>query len=386
MTFIGQANDPITLSVLADNSLSFDGSSGQLFSINNNLSTGYIFSISDISGLPIFRTNADGTVSMGEFGGNVGIGLTNPSYKLQVAGNAGIANTLFVSGRANIGNTSFSNLYGDSYNPIITATDNFDDDIVIQIENKSNGINARAGLLFKNDSSAVAQLYLSGGNYGGAGLGFSEIRLLGDYPFIIDTKNTSIRSSSVEVVNFDTTKMTVVLATESTSSSTGSLVVNGGAGIGKSLNVAGFISSKPAYATAGLAANQTLTSGTDNLILLTDNVDPNGWWTGTAGSGVSHRFKPNIAGLYFVSAQIHFLQGTGTGQMNIQARKNGSTFSLSRSEVTTDASGLTLNLSGTTSLDGNTDVIDFTAYTSGTQNLYGEALRAWSQINIYKIF
>jgi len=125
------------------------------------------------------------------------------------------------------------------------------------------------------------------------------------------------------------------------------------------------------------------------LILLTKvapDTDPNAWWTNTAAIGASHRFKPNIAGLYFVSAQIHFLQGTGTGQMNIQARKNGSTFSLSRSEVTTNASGLTLNLSGTISLDGNTDAIDFTAYTSGTQNLYGEALRAWSQITIYKIF
>jgi hypothetical protein len=358
-----------------------------LFSINNNLSTGYIFSISDISGLPIFRTNADGTVSMGEFGGNVGIGLTNPSYKLQVAGNAGIANTLFVSGRANIGNTSFTDIYGDSYNPIITATDNFDDDFVIQIENKSNGVNARTGIIFKNESASVAYLYLSGGNYGGSGT--SEIRLFGDYPFIIDTKNTLIRSNSSDVANFSQTKMTVIANAESTSSSTGSLVVTGGAGIGKSLNVAGFISSKPAYVTAGLAANQTLVSNTDNLILLTKvapDTDPNAWWTNTAGVGVSHRFKPNIAGLYFVSAQIHFLQGTGTGQMNIQARKNGSTFSLSRSEVTTDASGLTLNLSGTISLDGNTDAIDFTAYTSGTQNLYGEALRAWSQITIYKIF
>jgi hypothetical protein len=180
--------------------------------------------------------------------------------------------------------------------------------------------------------------------------------------------------------------MTVIANAESTSSSTGSLVVTGGAGIGKSLNVAGYISSKPAYITAGLGADQTLTSGTDNLVLFTDNADPNGWWVGTAAIGSSHRFRPNIAGLYFVSAQIHFLQGTGTGQMNIQARKNGNTFSLSRSEVTTNTSGLTLNLSGTISLDGNTDYIDFTAYTAGTQNLYGEANRTWSQTTIYKIF
>jgi hypothetical protein len=112
MTFIGQANDPITLSVLADNSLSFDGSSGQLFSINNNLSTGYIFSISDISGLPIFRTNADGTVSMGEFGGNVGIGLTNPSYKLQVAGSSSISSVVLDNGLITSGSWAGSLITG----------------------------------------------------------------------------------------------------------------------------------------------------------------------------------------------------------------------------------------------------------------------------------
>jgi hypothetical protein len=91
MAFIGATNSPITLSVLADNSLSFDGSSGQLFSINNNLSSGWIFAVNDISGLPLLRANADGTVAMGEFSGNIGIGLSNPSYKLHVVGDTNLS-------------------------------------------------------------------------------------------------------------------------------------------------------------------------------------------------------------------------------------------------------------------------------------------------------
>lgn len=69
MSFIGATTAPIiSLSVLNDNSLSFEGSSGQLFSIDNNLSTGEIFSVSDISGLPIIAASAGQTVTINEFG------------------------------------------------------------------------------------------------------------------------------------------------------------------------------------------------------------------------------------------------------------------------------------------------------------------------------
>jgi len=87
--FVGQSNAPILLRVLDDNTLSFEGSSGQLFSLNNNLTTGWIFSVSDISGIPSFRINADGTVGLAEYTGNIGIGTagTTPTFKITAGTN-----------------------------------------------------------------------------------------------------------------------------------------------------------------------------------------------------------------------------------------------------------------------------------------------------------
>jgi len=69
----------------SNGTVSFEGSSGQLFSITNDL-TGTIFSVNDISGIPSIEVNADGTINLAEFGGNVGIGNATPTAKLDVTG------------------------------------------------------------------------------------------------------------------------------------------------------------------------------------------------------------------------------------------------------------------------------------------------------------
>jgi hypothetical protein len=79
----------ITLRVLPDNggTLSFEGSSGQLFSITNIL-TGTLFSVNDISGIPSLEVLDTGQVKLAQYAGSVlvGTGTDNATDKLQVAG------------------------------------------------------------------------------------------------------------------------------------------------------------------------------------------------------------------------------------------------------------------------------------------------------------
>lgn len=72
IVFTGQNAVPITLRVTDDGNLVFDGSAGQLFSITNSL-TGTVFSVGDISGLPILEvTDSPAIVTYGPITGAAG--------------------------------------------------------------------------------------------------------------------------------------------------------------------------------------------------------------------------------------------------------------------------------------------------------------------------
>ncbi len=66
--------------------LSWEGSAGQLFSITNNLTSGSIFSVNDVSGIPSIDVDASGVIELAPYGGNVGVGTINPTSKLHVVG------------------------------------------------------------------------------------------------------------------------------------------------------------------------------------------------------------------------------------------------------------------------------------------------------------
>jgi hypothetical protein len=107
---IGQTSDPkidfsgsdaitgaqtISLNVYptSNGTLSFEGSAGQLFSITNDL-TGTLFAVNDVSGIPSLEVDADGTVRIAEFSGNILIGTAtdNAVDKVQINGSIASGN------------------------------------------------------------------------------------------------------------------------------------------------------------------------------------------------------------------------------------------------------------------------------------------------------
>lgn len=70
--------------------ISFEGSSGQLFSITNKL-TGTIFSVNDISGIPSIEVLDTGLVKIAQYSGNVQIGSTSSSLKTYGTASLGLS-------------------------------------------------------------------------------------------------------------------------------------------------------------------------------------------------------------------------------------------------------------------------------------------------------
>lgn len=80
-------NITITAYPTSNGTLSFDGSTGQLFSVTNSM-TGTIFSVNDVSGMPSIEVLDNGLVKIGQYSGNLvlGSGTDTGLAKLQVTG------------------------------------------------------------------------------------------------------------------------------------------------------------------------------------------------------------------------------------------------------------------------------------------------------------
>jgi hypothetical protein len=133
----GTNDTPIELNVLSSyqsastsgTALIFEGTEGKLFSITDNLSSGVIFSVDDIAGLPFLEVDASGDVRLVEYGRYVGIGTGVPTYELDVFGTGrfssgiifpdGVRQAIAYTGQ--VGGTSYTagsglTLDGDEFN------------------------------------------------------------------------------------------------------------------------------------------------------------------------------------------------------------------------------------------------------------------------------
>ncbi len=85
ISFVGQGNVPLALNVQDSNNISFDGTAGQLFTITNNLTSGNIFSVNDVSGVPSISVNATGRIDIARYNGSLNIGANNNTTDKQLS-------------------------------------------------------------------------------------------------------------------------------------------------------------------------------------------------------------------------------------------------------------------------------------------------------------
>ena len=247
MAMIGQTGDPIYMSVLEDNSISFEGSQGQLFSISPNLTTGYIWSVNDISGVPFLRASVGGTIGIAEFGGVLGIGQTNPKYKLDLKGSFGLAssndalyNFIFNNSAASGSNnlqirSANSILFYNSGNTFYTGFKSNASADKLYVLPATDG---SSGQFLQTDGAqnlSWATATGAGGTGSTAGVGQGAQYEMAYYP----GTGLSVVGSNTFKNNTVTGVVSITHTTVSTNFGNGALTVSGGVGIGGSLYVGG---------------------------------------------------------------------------------------------------------------------------------------------------
>ena len=178
-------------------------------------------------------------------------------------------------------------------------------------------------------------------------------------------------TSSTGIVN--------ILATAvSTSTTTGALIVSGGLGVGGNLVAPGQL-----HCEVSLSSNQSMTSASDTVIQFNrKNSDIQNWY-----STSTYKITPLIPGYYLVNLQVIWRQGTGTGQNNVQIRKNGSTFAIGQNDLYVGTNGMTQNTFGIVQLNGSSDYIDVTGYNGGSlaQDIVGSTNGEWTKLSLLRL-
>jgi hypothetical protein len=268
------------MSVLSDTTLAWEGSSGQLFSIDNNLSSGEIFSVSDISGLPVITASAGQTITLNEFGGftQVGNGLASTNTTtgaLRVIGGVGITGSLYLGSPLLIpsggtGLTTYTTgdiLYASSSTTLARITAGTAGSVLTSAGAGSTpywGLTASTGVTSINSLTSTSQTFSTSIS----GSGFTIGSATSTHTFYIGlagNASTGLISGVAQTifgVKTFASGLAITASTGSTSTSTGALIVSGGAGIGGTLTANNIIVST---LTVGLISDVlTASLGTTN--------------------------------------------------------------------------------------------------------------------------
>jgi hypothetical protein len=281
MIFTGTAGTVITMSVVSDTTLAWEGSSGQLFSIDNNLSSGEIFSVSDISGLPLITASAGQTITLNEFGGftQVGNGLASTNTTtgaLRVIGGVGITGSLYLGSPLLIpsggtGLTTYTTgdiLYASSSTTLARITAGTAGSVLTSAGAGSTPYWAlptgSGGGITLNGLTASTQTFatsISGSGFTIGSTGSTHTFYIG----LAGNASTGLISGAAQTIfgiKTFASGLAITASTGSTSTSTGALVVSGGAGIGGTLTANNIIVST---LTVGLISDVlTASLGTTN--------------------------------------------------------------------------------------------------------------------------
>jgi hypothetical protein len=327
MIFTGTAGTVITMSVLSDTTLAWEGSSGQLFSIDNNLSSGEIFSVSDISGLPVITASAGQTITLNEFGGftQVGNGLASTNTTtgaLRVIGGVGITGSLYLGSPLLIpsggtGLTTYTTgdiLYASSSTTLARITAGTAGSVLTSAGAGSTPYWAAAtGVTSINGLTSLSQTFatsISGSGFTIGSTGSTHTY----YIALAGNASTGLISGAAQTIfglKTFASGVAITSGTASTSTSTGDLVVSGGVGIGGSL----WTGTSTADSISGVVLNNgIITTGTWAGSTITTTYGGTGYSTYTkgdilVGTGSTLAKLPVGSNLSILTAE----SSTGTG-------------------------------------------------------------------------
>lgn len=161
------------------------------------------------------------------------------------------------------------------------------------------------------------------------------------------------------------------------SGQTAKLQVNGSAKFTGNLDATGQY-----YASAGLSTTTYAWSSKGDIALpLTDISDPNNWWSGNP----DYKFLPNVAGYYFVQAQVNWATSSTNVAIRTKLQKNSTVVAVAE-DISNPNTTFTQRVTAIVYLNGSTDYVQLLVYSGSdqlTHNVTGTP--EWTKIEAFKI-